>query len=251
MVDLAQGRSDVHDQEPADLSLILDRFRRASAASIATELFKRGLRNQVLADVQPVSTAVGFAAPAYTMRNIPAREDLDTLESIRQPGNLQWEAVERIEPGQALIIDSRGDTSAGSGGLMLMTRLARRGAVAAITDGAFRDTPDLDGIGIPFYARGQCAATRMSKFHVADLNVPIACGGVAVFPGDILVGDRESVVVVPRHLADEVAKTASEREELEAWIYERVAAGEALSGLYPPNDATLAMYADWRAKQGA
>ena len=95
----------------------------------------------------PCRQRVGFAAPAFTMRHIPAREDLDTLESIRLPGNLQWEAVERIEPGQALIIDSRGDTSAGSGGLMLMTRLARRGAVAAITDGAFRDTPDLSGIG--------------------------------------------------------------------------------------------------------
>ena len=141
------------------------------------------------------------------MRHIPAREDLDTLESIRLPGNLQWEAVERIEPGQALIIDSRGDTSAGSGGLMLMTRLARRGAVAAITDGAFRDTPDLSGIGIPFYARGQCAATRLLKFHVADLNVPIACGGVAVYPGDILVGDRELVVVVPRHVALDVSVT--------------------------------------------
>ena len=166
------------------------------------------------------------------------------------PGNLQWEAVERIEPGEALIIDSRGDTSAGSGGLMLMTRLARRGGVAAITDGAFRDTPDLSGIGIPFYARGQNAATRLSKFHVADLNVPIACGGVAVYPGDILIGDRESVVVVPRHLALDVSIAASEREGLEAWIYRRVNAGQPLSGLYPPNEATVADYAEWRAKQG-
>ena len=107
---------------------------------IATELFKHGLRNQVLADVRPVWSTVGFAAPAFTMRHIPAREDLDTLESIRLPGNLQWEAVERIEPGQALIIDSR-SSSAGSGGLMLMTRLARRGAVAAITDGTFETLP--------------------------------------------------------------------------------------------------------------
>ena len=238
------------DQQSAELTLILERFRRASAASIATELFKHGLRNQVLTDVRPVSTSTGFAAPAFTMRNIPAREDLDTLESIRLPGNLQWEAVERIEPGQALVIDSRGDTSAGSGGLMLMTRLARRGAVAAITDGAFRDTPDLDGIGIPFYARGQCAATRLSKFHVADLNVPIACGDVAVFPGDILIGDGKSVVVVPRHLALDVSVTALAREELEAWIYQRVDAGQPLSGLYPPNETTLAEYAEWRAKQG-
>src|SRR5436305_2793624 len=118
------------DEQRAELARILERFRRASTASIATELFKHGLRNQVLADVHPVSTAFGFAAPALTMRNIPAREDLDTLESIRLPGNLQREAVERIEPGQALIIDRLGDTSAGSGGLMLMTRLARRGAVA-------------------------------------------------------------------------------------------------------------------------
>jgi regulator of RNase E activity RraA len=184
------------------------------------------------------------------MRQIPAREDLETLESIRSPGNLQWDAVERIQPGEALIIDSRGDTSAGSGGLMLMTRLARRGGVAAITDGAFRDTPDLSGIGIPIYARGQCAATRLSKFHVADLNVPVGCGGVAVYPGDILVGDAESVVVVPRHLALEVSIAASEREGLEAWIFRRVDAGQPLSGLYPPDEATLAEYARWRAEQG-
>jgi regulator of RNase E activity RraA len=238
------------DQEPTQLSVILVRFRRTSAASIATELFKHGLRNQVLADVRPMSTTVGFAAPAFTMRQIPAREDLETLESIRSPGNLQWDAVERIQPGEALIIDSRGDTSAGSGGLMLMTRLARRGGVAAITDGAFRDTPDLSGIGIPIYARGQCAATRLSKFHVADLNVPIGCGGVAVYPGDILVGDAESVVVVPRHLALEVSIAASEREGLEAWIFRRVDAGQPLSGLYPPDEATLAEYARWRAEQG-
>jgi regulator of RNase E activity RraA len=231
------------DQEPTQLSVILVRFRRTSAASIATELFKHGLRNQVLADVRPMSTTVGFAAPAFTMRQIPAREDLETLESIRSPGNLQWDAVERIQPGEALIIDSRGDTSAGSGGLMLMTRLARRGGVAAITDGAFRDTPDLSGIGIPIYARGQCAATRLSKFHVADLNVPVGCGGVAVYPGDILVGDAESVVV-------EVSIAASEREGLEAWIYRRVDAGMPLSGLYPPDEATLAEYARWRAEQG-
>jgi regulator of RNase E activity RraA len=240
----------MYDPQPADLPETLERLRRASTASIATELFKHGLRNQVLVDVRPMTTTVGFAAPAFTMRHIPAREDLETLASIREPGNLQWDAVERIEPGQALVIDSRGDTSAGSGGLMLMTRLARRGAVAAITDGAFRDTPDLDGIGIPIYARGQCAATRLSKFHVADLNVPIGCGGVAVFPGDIVVGDRESVVVIPRHLAEEVSIAASDREGLEAWIYRRVNAGEPLAGLYPPNEATLAQYAEWRAKQG-
>ena len=157
-----------------------------------------------------------FRGPGIHDEEYPRPRGLDALESIRPPGNLQWDAVERIEPGEALIIDSRGDTSAGSGGLMLMTRLARRGGVAAITDGAFRDTPDLSRIGIPIYARGQCAATRLSKFHVADLNVPIGCGGVAVYPGDILVGDSELVVVVPRHIALEVSLAASNREELEA-----------------------------------
>lgn len=226
-------------------SATLEKLRGVSTATLATQLFKRGFRQQFLVGVHPLNAQVtSFAGDAFTMRFIPAREDKETHESTRARGdaNLQWEGIERVGAGQVLMIDSRNDISAASAGNILMTRLMRRGAVAAVTDGAWRDGPEIAAMPFPAYARASTASTRLTSFHVADLQVPIGCAGVAVYPGDIVVGDREGVIVVPRHVAHEIADDSAAQEELELYLQGRIEAGEALWGVYPPDEKTLAAY---------
>lgn len=222
---------------------VLDHLRQCSVATLCTQLFKQGLRQQHLVGVKPINPEVdGFVGEAFTMRFIPAREDLDTLESLGQPGNLQWEAVESLDPGQVLMVDSRDDVRAASAGDMLVTRAMKRGAAAFVTDGAFRDGHVIASLPFPAYARAVTATTRLSYFHVADLQVPIGCGGVAVYPGDVVVGDRDGVVVVPRSLAPALADSALDQERLEEYLHTRVLAGEPLRGLYPPGEETVSQY---------
>ena len=221
-----------------------------STATLATQLFKRGLRQCFLVGLTPLGSGfAGFVGVAATMRHIAAREDIETLEGLPNPEeNLQWQAVENIEQGQVLVIDSRDDVSAASMGDMLVTRLQVKGAAAVITDGAFRDGPVIANMGFPAYARASTATTRLTSFHVADLNVPVSCAGVAVYPGDILVGDREGVIVIPHKLADEVARDGIEQERREAWLHKKILAGAELWGTYPPNAETLA---EWEAYKKA
>ncbi|AXG81274.1 RraA family protein [Streptomyces paludis] len=239
--------SPAHEPAPLD-PRVLDKLRRTSTATLATRLFAVGLRQQFLVGLSPLNPDLdGFVGEAFTMRFIPAREDLDTLESLPGEDNLQWLGVESLGPGHALVIDSRGDISAASAGDMLVTRALHRGAAAFITDGAFRDGHVLRTLPLPTYARAITATTRLTSFHVADLQVPIGCAGVAVYPGDVLVGDRDGVIVVPRHLAPRIADEALEQEELEAYLHTRVHAGEALlGGLYPPSDETKEQYRQWK-----
>jgi regulator of RNase E activity RraA len=226
---------------------IRKKLKATSTATLPTQLFKRGFQNRFLVGCKPFNpAAASFVAEAFTLRFIPAREDLDTLESIHRPGNLQWAAIERCPPGKVLVIDSREDIRAASSGFMLITHLFRRGVAAAVTDGAFRDGPAIAKMDFPVYARAMTASTSLSFFHAAELDCPIGCAGVAVFPGDVLVGDSEGIVVIPRHLAQEVADDGFAQEQLEDYIYTRVDAGESLQGLYPPNDATRAAYDAWR-----
>jgi regulator of RNase E activity RraA len=232
---------------PAISPETLEKLTRISTATLTTQLFKRGFRQAFLVGVRPLNpNAASFAGEAFTMRHIPAREDLETLASVRAPDNKQWQAVEAIPPGHVLMIDSRDDIRAASMGNMLITRLMRRGVAAVVTDGAFRDGPQIAEMPFPAYARAMTASTRLSFFHVADLQVPIGCAGVAVYPGDIVVGDREGVVVIPRHVATEVANDGLEQEEMEAWLHTKIDAGLPLAGIYPPSDETVAEYQAWR-----
>jgi regulator of RNase E activity RraA len=241
----------VNREQPApDLDLELcEKFRQVSLETIATQLFKRGLRQQFLVGVTSVKSSVDrFVGTAFTMRFIPAREDLDTLEGLHGDDNLQWAAVEQVGPGQVLMVDSCGSTQAATAGDMLVTRAMYRGAVAFVTDGAFRDGVVLRSLGIPTYARAITATTRLSRFHVADLQVPIGCAGVAVYPGDVIVGDVDGIIVVPRGLAEEIVEPALAQEKLEKYLHTRVHNGEALTGLYPPNASTLGEYEKWRSE---
>ncbi|WP_266064559.1 ribonuclease activity regulator RraA [Brucella intermedia] len=233
---------------------VIKRLRNCSSGSLTTELFKKGYRQCFLVGLKPMNPeAVKFAGEAFTLRMIPAREDLDTIETLKpypNPDNLQWEAVENIPAGQVLVIDSRYDPRAASAGAMLPTRMKMRGAAAIVTDGSFRDGQELAKLDFPAYGQMTVASTRLSYHRVTDLQVPIACAGVAVYPGDILVGDGDGVTVIPRHLAAEMADLCERRDELEKYLSYRVGAGEPLYGVYPPTDATRADFEAWK-KAGA
>jgi regulator of RNase E activity RraA len=230
----------------------LDLLRQASTATVTTQLFQRGLRNMFLNGLAPLNPACcRFVGEAFTLRNIPMREDLDTLDIFKNPETPQRKAVETIGPGQVLVQDCRGDTRAASGGNILTTRMRMRGVAGIVSDGAMRDSPDIAQQSIPVFVKGRSATLNLAVHHAVDINVPIACAGVPVFPGDIVMGDEEGVVVIPRHLADEIAGPAAEQEDLEKFILEKVEGGAALPGTYPPNDETRAEYARWKAAREA
>lgn len=233
--------------EPA----IVAQLKTCSAATLTTQLFKRGLRNAFMQGVRPLT---GIKAPmvgeAFTLRYIPAREDLDHVGVFADPEHPQRKAIEITPPGHVLVCDCRRDARAASGGSILLTRLQVRGVAGFVSDGGLRDSPEIAGFDLPVYCGGPAAPLNLVHHHAVDLNVPIGCGGVAVFPGDVIFGDAEGVVVIPRHLTAEVARDAAEQEELEAFVIEEVRRGEPVIGTYPPSPAAKARYEAWRAKKG-
>ncbi|HEX6111127.1 MAG TPA: ribonuclease activity regulator RraA [Geminicoccaceae bacterium] len=219
-----------------------------TTATLTTQLFKRGFRNTFLQGVRRLTAGHGvMVGEAFTLRMIPAREDLDHPGMFADRSHPQRRAIEECPPGAVLAIDCRKDTRGGCLGDILIARLLERGVAGVVTDGAMRDVPQIEALAIPVYAGGAAAPASFGIHHAVDLNQPIACGDVAVFPGDVLVGDREGVVVIPRHLADEVARDAAEQEQMESWILKEVKAGKGIFGLYPPDDETRARYQAWRA----
>ncbi|HVK33914.1 MAG TPA: ribonuclease activity regulator RraA [Burkholderiaceae bacterium] len=240
-------------REPVRVSdAVLDRLARISSGSLTTQLFKKGYRQTVLVGLAPLqgANARRFAGRAYTLRMIPAREDIDTYATLTthpNHDNLQWVGVEQTQPGDVMVIDSRNDPSAASMGNMLLTRMQVRGVRGVITDGAFRDGSEIARMDIPAWCRGVTATTRLSYHHVADLNVPIACAGVAVYPGDVIHGDADNITVVPAHVAAEMADLCEAQDDIEAYLALRVQRGEALWGLYPPSPETRAQHKAWVA----
>ncbi|HUZ54600.1 MAG TPA: ribonuclease activity regulator RraA [Streptosporangiaceae bacterium] len=230
----------------------LSALSRASTATLQTQLFARGLRNTFLFGLRPLDPrASRFVGEAFTLRYIPAREDIDVLETFSDPAHPQRRAIESVGPGQVLVMDCRGEGRAASAGHILTTRLQRRGAAALVTDGSVRDSPQMRQMSFPAFTAAVSATTNLVLHHAVDVQVPIGCSGVPVFPGDILVGDEEGVVVIPRHLAAEIAQPAAEQEELEGFILDRVRAGAALPGTYPPDETTLAAFRATRGGRSA
>ena len=228
---------------------VLETLKRASTATITTQLFQRGFRNLFLNGIQPLNPAhCRFVGEAVTLRNIPMREDLDRLEAFRDPEHPQRKAIEMVGPGQVLVMDCRGDLRGASGGNILITRLRVRGAEGMVSDGSVRDSPEVARNPFPVFCGGRSANLNLVVHHAADINVPIACAGVPVFPGDIIVGDEEGVVVIPRHLAAEVAQPAADQEALEQFVLQKIAGGAPLRGTYPPNEETLAEYEAWKQR---
>lgn len=220
--------------------------------TIATALFKRGLRNQFIQDVRPLSPKkANMVGQAFTLRYIPAREDLNTLEVFRNPEHPQRAAVEQCPPGAVLVMDSRKDARAASAGSILISRLQVRGVAGVVTDGGFRDSPEIAALDIPAYHHRPSAPTNLTLHQAIEINGPIGCGDVAVFPGDVLVGDNEGVIVIPAHLADEIADETVEMTAYEDFVTEEVMRGATIIGLYPAtSDAPKLKFAEWRKKKG-
>jgi regulator of RNase E activity RraA len=226
-------------------------LKQASTATISTQLLARGLRNTYLEGLKPLNPRLRMAGEAFTLRYIPAREDLDTLDVYQDYDHPQRRAVESVGPGQVLVMDCRGRGRAASAGGILATRLQVRGAAGLVTDGTLRDTPDIAGIAMPAYAAGPSPLTNLAQHHAVDMQIPIGCAEVAVYPGDIMVGDAEGVVCVPRHLAAEVAEAAAAQEDLERFIQREIEDGRPLRGTYPPDAETRARYEGERARRDA
>lgn len=225
-----------------------DKLKAISTATLTTALFKRGFRNTFIAGIHRINPgAPRMVGPAYTMRYIPAREDLDHLGVFEDRSHPQRKGVEECPSGHVFVIDSRRNASAASAGNILVTRLWKRGAAGIVTDGGFRDTPEMAQLPFPVYHAAASAPTNLIRHHAVDLNVPIACGEVAVYPGDIMVGDGEGVVVVPAHIADEVADETFEQTVFEDFVLEKVTEGRGIFGLYPPAAEAREEFARWRA----
>jgi len=226
------------------------RLASVSTATVTTVLFKRGFRNTFMRGVRPINPlASRMIGPAYTLRYIPAREDIDHLGVFEDRGHPQRKGIEECPPGHVFVIDSRGDASAASAGGILVTRLWKRGAAGIVTDGGFRDTPDIAQLLFPAYQSTPSAPTNLIKHHAVDLNVPVGCGDVPVYPGDIILGDGEGVAVIPQAIADAVAEEAFEQSEFEDFVAERVREGRTIFGLYPPAPEAKEEYTRWRTRK--
>lgn len=229
-----------------------EKLMKASTASVATALYKRGLRNQFIQNVHPVAwKGKNMVGQAFTLRYIPAREDRNPITVFRNADHPQRVAVETCPPGWVLVMDSRKDARAASAGSILVTRLAMRGCAGVVSDGGFRDAEGIGRLDMPAYHQRPSAPTNLTLHEALDINVPICCGDAPVFPGDVLVGDGDGVMVIPAHLADEIAEECAGMESFEDFVLEQVQDGAAVIGLYPPTtDKAQNDYAQWRKRTG-
>ncbi len=227
-------------------------YMKVSTATLCTALFKRGLRNQFIQDVRPLNGNLpNMVGEAYTLRYIPAREDLNQITVFQDRGHPQRKAVEECPPGCVLVMDSRKDPRAASAGGILVTRLMKRGVAGVVTDGGFRDSPEIAELPFPAYHNRPSAPTNLTLHQAIEINGPIGCGDAPVFPGDIVVGDREGVIVIPAHLADEIAAEATEMTAFEDFVIEKVNEGRTILGLYPPTEEkSKTDFAEWRKRNG-
>jgi len=228
------------------------KLETVSTATITTALFKRGLRRQMIQDVQPLDPAKPtMVGEAFTLRYIPAREDLNPITVFQDRSHPQRKAVEECPPGAVFVIDSRKDARAASAGAILVTRLQMRGVAGIVTDGGFRDSAEIARLDIPAFHHRPSAPTNLTLHQAIDINVPIACGDAPVFPGDVIVGDADGVVVIPAHFADEIAAEAVEITAIEDSVTEKVKEGRSILGLYPATEErTRTEFAAWRKERG-
>jgi len=220
-----------------------------STATIATCLFKRGLKNQFIQNVIPLGKGeTNMVGEAFTLRYIPAREDLNPITVFKDSNHPQRVAVETCPQGSVLVIDSRNDAKAASAGSLLVTRLMIRKSAGIVTDGGFRDSAEIANLNFPSYHQRPSAPTNLTLHQALDINVPIGCGGVAVFPGDVIVGDDDGVMVIPQHLVDEIVEEGKEMTLFEDFVLKKINEGQSIIGLYPPtNSKIIEDFEKWKA----
>ena len=221
-------------------------FLYASTATVSMQMLKRGFRNSAINGVRPLNPkATRLVGPAFTLRYIPGREDLDKPPTPSDPPSAQREAIEGTPAGHVLVIGTEGTTRAGTLGDILALRLKVRGVAGVLSDGAMRDTPVIGKMDFPVFCTAAAAPPSMNSLHPVETQTPVGICGVPVYPGDIIVADDDGAIVVPRHLADEVARDSFEQERLEKFVAIRVGQGIPITGTYPPNDETKALYQAW------
>lgn len=220
----------------------VDALAAISTATLSSVLLKKGLRNVWMRGTRPLNPQQPRRwGRAFTLRFVPAREDLATPQALASARSTRA-AIEAMPAGAMAVVDAMGITDAGIFGDILCARMAARGVAGLISDGVVRDLAGVLATGLPVWCQGAAAPPSLASLSFVAWQQPIGCGGVAVFPDDLVVADSDGAVVVPAALLDEVVASASEQERLEAWIMREVEGGAALPGLYPPNEASLARY---------
>ncbi|MBX9943155.1 MAG: ribonuclease activity regulator RraA [Reyranella sp.] len=223
-------------------------FMYASTATVSMQMLKRGFRNSAVNGVRPLNPrAARLVGPAFTLRYIPGREDLDQPPKPSDPPSAQRAAIEESPAGSVLVIGTEGNTRAGTLGDILALRLKVRGVAGVLSDGAMRDTPVIGKFDFPVFCTAAAAPPSMNSLHPVEVQTPVGVCGVPVYPGDVIVADEDGAIVVPRAIADEVARDSFEQERLEKFVAIRVGQGRAIAGTYPPNDQTKKDYAAWIA----
>ena len=223
------------------------RLKYSGSAIVTNILLKHGLRNAYMLGLRPLRTdQQTMVGPAYTLRFIPNREDIDTVDSYSSNDNVHRRAIEECPTGSVLVIDAMGSLSASSAGDNMVARLKMRGVEGIVTDGGFRDTEAMADIALPAFQQAPAPPATNIGLHPIDLDVPINCAGVAVYPGDILVGDADGVVVIPAHLADDVAEEAFEATQYEIFVQHRISQGASILGLFPATEQSLLEYEAWK-----
>ncbi len=227
---------------------VIEKLRRISVATISGQLAKHGLRRMFMTNVRPIRSDLKIVGPAFTLRYIPAREDITIPQYTSDPKTPQRKTVEIAPPGSVVVMDCRREVWAAGLGGILSRRMQRRGVEGVVLDGGLRDFSEVESSGFPVFCCGPAAPPNNVLHHPVDFDVPIACGAVPVFPGDIICGDREGVVVIPRYLVEEIADAALEQEEREVFLLEKVDQGASIVGVYPPSEETLREYESWKQR---
>jgi regulator of RNase E activity RraA len=224
----------------------VEALRGVATATLTTVLHKKGLHNVWMRGPKPLrATQERIVGPAFTLRFVPAREDLATPESWGSPISTRA-AIEAMPPGCIAVVDAMGCTDAGIFGDILCGRMQVRGVAGMVSDGVIRDLAGVLGTGLPLWCQGAAAPASIAGLTFVAWQEPIGCGGVAIFPDDIIVCDADGAVVIPHALLNDVVDAAVEQEKFEAWVVREVKAGAPLPGLYPPNAETKARYEDFR-----
>lgn len=224
-----------------------ERLKRCPVSAITTVMTRLGLRSAFMSEVYPIAPdQPSMVGQAFTLRYIPAREDIDTMAAVSRDDALQRRALEACPEGYVLVIDARGDARTACAGDMFLTRLKQRGCAGVVTDGGLRDAGPIRALGFPAFLKAPAAPPTFIAHHPADMNVAIGCGGVAVYPGDVIVGDCDGVVVIPLDRVDEVAEGAIGIVEYDEFVESKLAEGRSLIGLYPATPESRQEYEVWR-----
>jgi regulator of RNase E activity RraA len=210
-----------------------------------------GMRTRTINGIRAVNpSATRFVGPAFTVRTVPIREDLERTASMANPGSPLHGTIDKIPPGSVVVYDMGGETRCGAMGDVMIAAMKVRGVAGVVSDGAMRDGAAIAEMGMPVWCSNIAPPPIGHSLYTAGVQEIIGCGGVMVCPGDVVVGDEDGVVIVPRALAPEIAKKGVDKEAVEAWVRARVDAGESATGLYPPNEKTVEEFNKWRAAGG-